>query len=197
MKKEKRAKNVSVNALEDVFKEHMQTPSIYRWNNLDIVVKPYLSLQELFTVVSNIFNTCVNKESGEYTPEVLDFAFRRFVVDAYTNVTMPTSAAKCYDLICLSGLSDFVLEVIDKKQTELINWIVSEKIRVAVDNYAIKLKKQSEDLYNTMYNMLGKMESVFGGVSADDIKSISDALASGQLNEDVLISAVKTIQKGD
>lgn len=133
-----------------------------------ITITPTLPLKDVIEFVETVVASCVDTETGEYTPQVVEFLIKREVLTRYANFTMPQNILRQYDLIYNTDVFGIVLQYIDSSQYGEIRDSIATKIE-----FAIGLINSSSA--HTMNKLIGKIEDiteqsgeVFSSLSSDD-----------------------------
>ncbi len=95
-------------------------PKIISWRAKRIVVRPLLSFGETIQIVNNVIDSCVDKSTGYFVPETLDFALRFHIVSMYASVEMPEDIDLQYTLLYATDLYDAIVNNVNKSQIEAI-----------------------------------------------------------------------------
>lgn len=95
-------------------------PKIVQWRSKRIAVRPLLSLSEMMQVVNNVMDACIDRETGYFVPETLDFALRVNVVSMYACVELPEDISLQYTLLYATDLYDTIAANVNKGQLEAI-----------------------------------------------------------------------------
>ena len=92
--------HISVTKFEKaVNKDVVVTVPLEGVEDTDIEITKTISLPSMIEFVENVAESCVDMESGEYTPQVRDFAIKKELLTKYANFTMPTNIEKQYEFI--------------------------------------------------------------------------------------------------
>jgi len=94
-----------------------------------IQVKNRLTMKEAMEFVSYVYSMAANEETGEYTPEVEDFATRLYTIVCWGNVKEPKTADEAWNLVYSTNLYDRVLDCIDHDQYDILVWAIDRKIQ--------------------------------------------------------------------
>ena len=97
-----KTKRVSINALEKITDEYVNE-EVLEWNGLEITIKKTLSFSDMMKFVDSVAKSCFVQGSGDYAPEIFDFALRSNVLDTYANFTMPRDLEKQYAMVYYFG----------------------------------------------------------------------------------------------
>lgn len=172
---------ISITKLEAAIKSDDRIPetTTVEWNGLNIIIRPTISLQEMFTAADLISHACFSAEDDSYQPENKDFAIRNYVMELYTNVTLPTDIEKKYYLLYKTDLVNVVTEHINKQQFNAMMRAVEEKVDFAVRAQLDGLQQQARDLIREVRSLSDQISSIFKGISGDDVNKLVETLISG------------------
>lgn len=129
------------------------------WNNQEVEVVQYLSLNDKLALITKILNDSVD-EYNYYNPCRLDVYMSIWMVEAYTNINFTDKQkediSKLYDLMALTGFLDEVMTHIPEKEKEYIATTVRDTIQSI---YAYKnsvmgiIETLKQDYSNATFNM--------------------------------------------
>ena len=86
----KKSEKIAVKSFKGAANVTDNVPTVVEWNGLSISVTKRLGLRQVLAFIDEVVNGCFSEESGEYMPEVVDFAIRCNVLTRYANFTLPT-----------------------------------------------------------------------------------------------------------
>ena len=184
----KNRSRVSIRKLEEAAEGQLNQVSTLEWNGIEIEVRRNIGMGDACAFVDFMRKACFS-DDGEYLPEAKEPAFRALVVRLYTNITMPSNAAKQYDILMHTDLVPQIVSRIDGAQLGLIIQAIDEKIEYACKSNIDFVKKQMTDASKAIETLLSDVSSVFSGVSQDDIAKLASAMANGGLDEQKLMQA--------
>lgn len=182
-------KMISVNTFEKAVNSTYQPTTVTEWNGLEIVIKKHLSLAEVAKFVDVCVKACFDSDTAAYAPEAKDAAIRSCIVAFYTNITLPESIEKQYELIYHASILDSIIPHIDQTQLKSVISAIDEKTDYLVGVNTEVINKQVNDLQNIAANIQNQMSDIFNGISIDDIKKVMSALSDKGLDEEKLVKA--------
>ena len=110
--------------------EPAQKTELSMGDGLPVVqVKNRLTMQEAMDFASYVYSLVANEETGEYTPEVEDFAIRLYTIVCWGDVKDPKTAAESWSLVYSTDLYDRVLDCIDHDQYDMLLVAIDKKIQ--------------------------------------------------------------------
>lgn len=188
--KQNKTKRISVNAMDEIMRG-IDNTSVVEWNGIEVTIKKTLPMDDMLNFVDSVVQSCFDAQTGEYRPEAKDFAIRVNIMTRYANFSLPErNVEKQYDIVTRSGAVEMILEHIDARQYfELIQAINDKTNHKASANIQV-LTLKFNDVVTEFENLQRKMDSMFAGVSSDDIKNIANSFANGGFSEEKLVKAV-------
>lgn len=195
-------KKILIKDLDEALKRDNRANFIsnVEWNGLTIQVKYTISLKDMMALVDGVVRACFTDE-GVYLPEVKNFALKCSIIDAYTNIALPSDIERQYAISEGSGLFEYVLPYIYHSQVEDITKSIDDKVYTKAQANIEMIKVQVEELYNKFDDMLNSMNEVMSQIHPEDISKLSEAMSSGALSEEKIVEAFmkqskpKTINK--
>jgi hypothetical protein len=142
-----------------------------------IAVQKTLSLQQALAFIKNTVSMVVDMETGEYMPEVCDFALKLNVILSYTDIAIPKDLEKAYKVVYESNLYDSVMDVINSEQYYILEDAVSDRVQYLRDMLVSGAAIQVND-------MIKKMEDTMG----DSLKTLNE------FNSDSFLNALNSMQ---
>lgn len=190
-------KRISVNALEKVEKDTYEPYRTFNWHGVEVTITHTLSLKDMLEFVSGVVKSCFAADNA-YTPEIMDFAIKVSILEKYANFTMPRNVEMQYDMVYHTDAVERVLEHINLAQYHEI----CESICLKVENMAQANINAANQKLTEVCASFDKLQSdiakMFGGITSDDIKALTEAVTNGTFDEHKLVSAYKEIlQDGD
>lgn len=185
-----KTKRVSINALEKITDEYVNE-EVLEWNGLEITIKRTLSFSDMMKFVDSVAKSCFVQGSGDYAPEIFDFALRSNVLDTYANFTMPRDLEKQYAMVYCSGAYEFVLEHINQEQFRIILHAASDKVEKQVQANIEALNRRLEEALSAFEDMQKSIAEIFSGVQPDDLnKFVAAVNQNGGIDEEKILEAV-------
>jgi hypothetical protein len=180
---------ISISALERVAKEQSQEVITESWFDNEVIIKRSISLVEMMEFCRDITDACFT-QSGEFVPEILDFAVKSGVLTRYANFTLPDNLEKQYWLINNTNAYDMVIQYINMTQlSEIVN-AANRKLKMLCDSDILAFRSRMDELIVLFGNMQKQTENVFSGISGEDIMTIMSAVdKTGTLSESRVVDA--------
>lgn len=179
---------ISINNLDEIAKKY-DNEVVVDWNGFELHIKTLLSLDEMLAFVGSVARSCFDGDTGEYLPEVLEFAIRNNIVDRYSNVALPENLEHQYRLLYQTDIVDTIFEHIDRRQFDDMSTALSQKIKHLAEANVQMLAGRVNDTINAMNQFVDGFKGIFDSVDANDIQKIVDAISQGRVDEEKLMSA--------
>ena len=136
---------------------------------VNIEIKKTISFQDMIAFVESVVELCIDKESGEYIPQIRDFAIKRELLTKYANFTLPQSVEKAYEYIYNSEVVNLVLSHINQVQFSEIVSSVDSKIRYTLDNVNSAAISSVTSLIAKLDSAVDESSAMFDGIEHDDV----------------------------
>ena len=125
----------------------ISTPdAVVEWHGIEMTIKRLLSLEEMLTFVNDVVSSCFEEKTGEYIPEIKDFAIRCSIMESYAGFVLPSDLSEKYSMIYNSDIVSFIVKHIDKNQFESILSSIDDKIEHQAQNNIEAINKQMNEL---------------------------------------------------
>ena len=189
------SENTKNTVSSETFKECVDKHSVpiepvkVMWHDIEVEIKPMLSYAEVLLFIDGVVNACFLEDTNAYVPEVKDFAINTFLISYYTNIELPEEIIEKYSYVLRSDIYGLIFDVIDGVQFKQIVAAIDEKVRQLADTNIQALQKEVFELYGIIDNMSSQFESIFSGISNDDMAKMLSALADGKFSEEKLVEA--------
>lgn len=163
-----------------------------------IEITKTLSLKDMIEFVEVVAESCVSMESGEYTPQIKDFAIKREVLTRYANFTMPSNIEKQYEFIYYSAAFDTVYRHINQAQYQEILASIDEKIKYMLSCITSVSAQSTAKLLGRLDAIAEQGSAMFESLQGEDIGNILkniDKIAG--MDETKIARAVKEFESAD
>jgi len=152
------------------------------------MVKSSLGLTNTVGFIDSVASTVIDGETGEYRPELFDFAFDAMVLMYFTNIALPEDAGEQFELVCHTDLCFEVKRNLDTEQLDGLHAAAERKVahllRCAENTLATKMA----DLLASFEQLREHTRDVFSNVGGADLKAMVDHLSG--MDEAALAKAV-------
>lgn len=181
----KKNNKVSVGAFEKVMNEQFSDVIEAEWRGLTLSINKTLPLKDALSIIEDVVASVFDSVTGEYRPEVADFALRIRVLEKYAGFTLPSSIEAKYDLVYKTDAVAFVIERINQEQYRDIVNAINEKKKYLSETNIQALKKKSEEFVSLLEGFTEQIASF----SSEDMTKLIGAISGSKIDEDKLIRA--------
>ena len=158
----------------------------------EVQVKSGLGLTETIGFVDSVATTVLDPETGEYRPELFDFAFDAMVLMYFTNIALPANAGEQFGLVCYTNLCFEVKRNIDTEQLDRLYAAADRKILHMLRCAENTLASKMTDLLSSFEQLRECTCDIYSNVGGAGLKSMVDRLAG--MDEAALAKAVLSHQ---
>lgn len=169
-------------SLKDIFEE---TPGVKTttiklegapYNGAEIQVKNALPLKEASAFVRSVAETCFSEDTGEYVPELREFALRLYTLIFYAGFKPPKSAEKVYEMVFLTDICTRVTKQIEYGQyIELID-AIDERIADKRAANTATASMQMREFIGRMSSAMDESNRVIEDLKGDELRDAIDRL---------------------
>lgn len=192
----KGSEKVSVNKLEGLFDNSIQTVVFHGKEDFNVNIKRILPLDEAAEFVQDIVSYCVDADSGEYSPEGYDLAIRTGVLTRYANFTMPSSFDKQYALVYGTDAFDTVMKYINVGQFQDIVRAADRKISFTLGMLTSTAASEMMKVVKKLNEVADSSNAAFSKLDDDKFNDFVTGLAAlGSTGENALAKAIVTTAK--
>ena len=142
---------------------------------LTFEVKPMLSLKDSIGFVSDVVDSCVDMETGQYTPEVFDFAVRVNILSRYAGVDAPKDLNKAYKVVYETKVVETIMSAINSEQFALLVDSAKAKMEHMASFLITSTTSKVNELVSKMDDVMKTNADVVGNINSESFK---DLLAS-------------------
>lgn len=186
-----REKKIPINAFDKAVGE-VERESIVSWNGLDITVKRALPYETMLSMCAGVAGNCFD-ENGTYAPEAKEVSLRLAILALYTNLSIPLSVDKRYEMACLSGVYEAIVGAINPYQYKHIVESVDERIRLRNDAAVESVVRQANDVAKAISDLRDKFDdqfsSLLGQVTPDEMGAVIRGIAAHDVDEEKVVRA--------
>ena len=191
----KREKRISINAFERAAEKECPAVRAENWNDIDVTIRYTLPLLDMLAFTKDIVESAFTS-SGDFVPELVEFAIKDGILTRYANFTMPDNIEKQYWLIYNTSAVAFVAEFINKGQLQEIINAANRKIENLCENNAVMIRAKVDELIAAFEGVQKQTESMFGGLTQDDLQALLSAAQGGEgLSEEKVVEAYLDVMK--
>lgn len=164
--------------------------STFEWNEMSISVKRYLDMEDMMNFTYSVFNSCFSNTTGEYRPEVKDFAIRSCILEIYANIDLPDNLADRYNLIYQSNIIPEIMPYIDQAQFNAIMIAIDNKIESRINMNVAKFENEMREAQETLSGVLEFVKEIFDGIDNETVKQIAGAISNMKISPEKLAETV-------
>ncbi|MGN1154788.1 MAG: hypothetical protein ACI4TK_01280 [Agathobacter sp.] len=192
-------KRISVAKFEKILnKDNIVYIPLEGLEDVSIEVTKTISLRDVVEFVENVAESCVDLESGEYTPQVRDFAIKKELLTRYANFTMPQNIGKQYEFIYNSNIVDTVIQNINQLQFQEIVASIDRKIKFMLDCITSIAASNTVKLLDKLETVAEQNSSMFDSLGGDDLAGVfKDISTIANMNEESIARAVHKTKMED
>lgn len=189
------AKVDSINIIDNMLKDLEPKTITKDWNGINITVKDKISNVDAMKFTQIVADLCFT-DTGEYLPEVFEYAVSYATVSIYSDFLLPSTVAEQYKLFMFTDIVQEILNHVDSHQYEAIFEATKEKIDYRLKTEVEAIKKQAEEMIASVDTLLTKLNDTFGEFDNKEIKGLVKALSSGKIDEKKIMDAYLNSKKG-
>lgn len=164
--------------------------SKFVWAGLEIEVKRFLTMEEMFDFTNTVFETCFRQADSSYRPEVKDFIVRSCILDFYTNVEVPDDLKDRYDMVYRYGVIPEVMEYIDQTQFNAIMAAIDCKIEDKLNTNVERIERDIAEVDRIIDEVKVQFNGIFDGIDNETIRQVAAAIANMNIDPAVLAKSV-------
>ena len=187
---------ISVNIWERIAKEEFEETVTEPWFGIDITINCSLGLQDVLGFVSEVADACFTS-SGEFLPEIMDFAIRRGVLTRYANFTLPENVEKQYWLIYNTDAVGAVMRHVNRSQFREITDAINEKVKHMRNSDIMALRSKIMEVADVFTRMQEETAGLFKGLSQEDVQAFIGAVKDNAAVEEKIVDAYVDRMKRD
>ena len=144
---------VSVAAIEKVMKDQFNNGvKTVDWCGITIEYKELLNMVEMKAFVDGVVDASFDND-GDYMPEFTDWLIRTNMIQLYTNVRMPQSIEKQYDILYQTDLYEQIAGLVDQRQYAKIMEAIERKLAYRRNSDVTAMRVQLSGLIQQFESM--------------------------------------------
>lgn len=182
-------KKISINAFDKVKAECYTPTKVIEWHNIEVTIKPTLSLRDMLSFVSDVSKSCFDMNTAAFMPELKDFTIKTCILEKYTNFTLPTNVEHQYELLYCTDVIDMILQHINIRQFEEMIAAIDDKVMHMAQANIESIHSQMTELYSAFDGLQKNFENLFAGINPDDLTGILKSLNNEQFTEEGIVKA--------
>ena len=188
----KERKRISITKLEKATgNDNIVKIPLEGFDGVDIEIIKTISLKDSLEFVENVVSSCVDEESGEYTPQIKEFAIRKEILTKYANFTMPSDIEKQYRLVYANNFAEQVVSHINTEQLGDILKSISKKIEHLLNCIVGTATSNTLKLIEKIDAMSEQSSALFGAIKNVDVHNLFANIDSiANMNEEKVAQAI-------
>lgn len=184
-------KIISINKLEALLEENIVTVPLEGVEDVEIKIRKILPLKDMLQFVEDVVSSCVDKETGLYSPEIKKFSIRSGILTYYANFRLPQNVEKQYGLVYNTNAMEQVMHHINLDQLEEILEAIDARIEHERSMIASVVAIKTNELLARIETFAEQFENMFSGLDNDDVGGAFKALSTMEnVDEDALAKVV-------
>ena len=189
MEKTKVTKIAEYKEIEEA-KEVRKTIEEYRKDVENCKINKFIPLDKTLEFVNGVVETCFDIED-EFRAELLDFAFKYYVLIYYTDMELPKEIESSYELVYVTDIVDFVTSKVCKEQLDMLRSAIDKKIECKIADIRYSGQREIDRIKDSLEELLVQMKTMFDGLNPDDFEKFFNAISeSGAIDEEKIVKAV-------
>lgn len=182
---------ISINKFETLLTENIITVPLNGAEDINMRIKINLSLVEMLQFVEDVVSSCIDKDTGSYSPEIKDFSIRAGILTEYANFRLPQNIEKQYELVYNTDAVAQVMQYINRDQYVEICKAIDSRIEYERNIITSIVSLKVNELVARIEVFTEKFEGLLDGISGDDIGGAFKGLATmKKVDENLLAKAV-------
>lgn len=164
--------------------------SKFVWAGLEIEVKRFLTMEEMFDFTNTVFETCFRQDDSSYRPEVKDFMIRSCILDAYTNIEIPDDLQTRYDMVYRYEIIPEVMKYVDQNQFNAVLMAIDSKINNRLNANVEKFEKKMAEADEMVGKAVEYISGIFDGIDNETIKQVALSISNMSIDPEVLAKSI-------
>lgn len=191
------SEQVSIEKLKNIADDEFSSVMDMNWNDMQLHIKKYLSIEEMMLFVNNVVSSCFANETNEYLPEIKDFAIRCAILTYYTSLALPESLSERYEIAYIPNLVSFIINYVDIEQYNAMLDAIDRKTKYRAHSNIEAVNQQMNEIINNFNDLEDKLVDIFSGIDSNTISNIASAIANGSFDEHKLVEAFASEKSSD
>ena len=192
----KKSGTISISQLADYQKDSYKQAPLAGVEGVEMTIRETLPLREMLQFVADVVASCFEEESGDYIPEMREFAIKAHLLTSYANFHLPANIEKQYQYIYQLEqrlqVSQQIIAQINQAQYREILAAIEERIQYQIATAA----QQSQAVLSKLSDYLQQSQALFGEMNGADLAALAQNLAAlPQMDETTLVQAVLAAEK--
>ena len=193
----KKMARISINKWEKALDNNVTEIPLYGVDGVTISIRYSISLMEMLQFVDDVVESCVNGETGEYLPEIKDFAIDKGVLSVYANFSMPDDVAKQYELIYNTEALEQVRRNINIEQLNSIVRAIDKKIDHKLAMMQSTAAMQTNEVVSRLNDLADQLEKSVSGMTSKDIQKFVSSIGNMHGIDEAKLARAVLADRGD
>ena len=182
---------VSIEKLDEIMNDYFTAVEVVDWHGAELEVKKKIPAAVMYDLVRNVADACFDKETGEYLPEVRDFAERVAIVSAYANVRLPEDDVEhLHDILYRTDLYEVVWKSICSDQLLAISDAIDQRIEARTEANRVAFEYEVQNIIESVRQLGEQINQLFEGITPEDLKAMIAAIGEDGVDEEKIVQAV-------
>lgn len=174
----KETKRISINKLEALLEKETER-EVEIAPDVNIRIKKRLSLAEMLSFVNEVVESCVDVPSGEYLPELREFAIRANVLTRYANFTLPTNVERKYELVFGTSAYETVICYIDTNQLNEIRDVIDRRVSYVISAMTSAVSFKTTEMLDKVGELTNKVGDSINEMNPEELDKMFKGTLSG------------------
>ena len=183
-------KMISIEKVDEIIKEHFPAECTKDWHGQELVIRRYIPYDTEIEIVRKVADACFHPETGEYMPEVKEFALKVCMIEAFTNVRLPQNVEHQCAILYGTDLWNEIAYAIEDGQYYDIRDAVDDRIRARNNANRVMFENEIQRGIDAMQRLGDHVSELFEGVTPEDVSALISAIGQGGIDEGKIAEAV-------
>lgn len=155
-------------------------------------VRPRIDMEKFGSACMTIAESCFN--GGKYSAWVREYATRRAIIDAYTDINMPEDTKLAFDLIMGTNVYENVVLAINEDQYSMLITAVDEQIDALIEQYNSSREQELDEALTMLRIVAQKYNELVvlcNEIAGDEIKGLAAKLQESAKDVSDEVAAVR------
>ena len=184
------SKMISISKLDEILDERFNNEEVVDYYGNDLVITKTISFAVFNEIVQQVSNICFDPDTGEYTPQKLDFAVRLCVIEAHTNVRLPDDTEHQYRILYGTDLFRTVYEYINHDQYAVMLDAITDAVHERNNANKAMFERDMNTVLEQVNQIGSRLQDMFENIGPDDIQNLVRAIGDNGIDEEKIVKAV-------
>lgn len=183
-------KKITSKDIEEIARDYFPASTAIVFHGKEIAVQRMLPYKRVCALIEAIVKSCFDSESGEYMPEVRDFATRLAVASAYTDLELPEDTDEQYAMLYSTDMMQKIYEAIDHGQLDMLRTSVQRRCDIINDANRTAIEKELYEAVGMISTLADNIGKIFKDVSSEEVAEMVNNLMTHGVDEEKLVDEV-------